>query len=90
MLLNDKAMTRLANDLAFEVWDMHNEYDTWDAWSTGLWAGIYHLLYAQAMTANAIEGIDVDPYKVRQHIEDQVKLAYAHLFPNDTYPEDDD
>ena len=89
MLINEKAMATLANDLAFELQDNRNE-DSPNPYADGVWAGIYHLVCAQATTANSIEGINVEPWKVRMHIEEQVKLAFADLFPHDYYPEDDD
>ena len=89
MLLNDAVMTRLANDLAFELQDHRNE-DSANPYADGVWAGIYYLLHAQAMTANAIDGVNVEPHKVRVHIEDQVKAAFAELFPHDYYPIDED
>ncbi|NDB65771.1 MAG: hypothetical protein EB168_08910 [Euryarchaeota archaeon] len=88
MLLNDKAMTRLAENLAFELQDMRSE-DVTNPYAEGVWAGISYLLRAQAEVANQIEGVEVNPYQVRRVIEAETKKAFASLFPEDYYPERD-
>ncbi len=88
MLLTDQAMTKLAENLAFELQDMRSE-DVTNPYAEGVWAGIGYLLRAQAEGANQIEGVDVNPYQIRAHIEAQVKAAFAELFPEDYYPERD-
>ena len=89
MLLNDAAMTRLANDLAFELQDMRNQRGCTNPYAEGVWAGIGYLLRAQAQGANQIEGVNVNPHQVQEHIEDQVRAAFAELFPEDFFPERD-
>ena len=66
MILNEKALMSLVNDLAFDLQD--NSNDTTDAYADGVWAGIYHLLYYQAATANAMDGVNINPPKVKRPI----------------------
>jgi hypothetical protein len=89
MHLSEKALMKLVNDLAFELQDNRNE-DTPHPYADGLWAGIHHLLYAQAGTANSMDGVNINPHKVKRLIESETKVAFADLFPHDYYPEDDD
>jgi hypothetical protein len=90
MLLNKDATEKLANDLAFELWDAWRTERDGAGFVDGIWTGIYHLLHAQAVTANAIDGVSVEPHKVREFIEEQTRAMFAHLFPHDDYPEDED